>query len=215
VLRSRGRERMGLSAGLRGNGRSFSVAVLREVPHDAFSIVEDLEYGIRLGMAGHRVHYADEACVRGEMVSSEKDSRSQRTRWEAGRFAIAKTHAPKLIGAALRRRSAVLFDLAMDVLVPPLTYIAALAIAGSAISAAVWLWFGGSALAMAPWLASVAFLALYVLRGVAVAGVGLRGLADLAWAPVYMAWKIALTIRQRGQKKDVWVRTAREGGTPP
>ena len=45
-LRSLGRERLGLSAGLRGNGMCFSTRLLREVPHQAFSVVEDLEYGL-------------------------------------------------------------------------------------------------------------------------------------------------------------------------
>jgi cellulose synthase/poly-beta-1,6-N-acetylglucosamine synthase-like glycosyltransferase len=73
-VRSRARERLGVSAGLRGNGMAFAVRLLREVPHDAFSVVEDVEYGIRLGRAGHRVHYAGDARVFGEMVSSERAS---------------------------------------------------------------------------------------------------------------------------------------------
>jgi len=51
-VRSRARERLGASAGLRGNGMAFPLATLHEVPYDAFSLVEDVEYGIRLGLAG-------------------------------------------------------------------------------------------------------------------------------------------------------------------
>src|SRR5881394_4074909 len=69
VLRSAARERLRLSSGLRGNGMCFTSRVLSLVPHDAYSIVEDVEYGIRLGEAGYRVHYAGEAHVYGEMVS--------------------------------------------------------------------------------------------------------------------------------------------------
>ena len=83
-VRSRARERLGVSAGLRGNGMAFACSLLRDVPHDAFSIVEDIEYGIRLGLAGHRVEYAGEAQVFGQMVSTESASRSQRRRWEGG-----------------------------------------------------------------------------------------------------------------------------------
>ncbi len=74
------------------------------MPHDAFSIVEDLEYGIRLGRAGHRVHYAWEAEVLGEMVSSEKAARSQRRRWEGGRWAMTKQFGVPLLDEALRKR---------------------------------------------------------------------------------------------------------------
>jgi 1,2-diacylglycerol 3-beta-glucosyltransferase len=214
VLRSLGRERLGVSAGLRGNGMGFTTSLLREVPHDAFSVVEDLEYGIRLGVAGYRVHYVQEARVLGEMVSSEGASRSQRTRWEAGRFAIARTHAPTLLRQALRRRDPVLADLAMDVLVPPLTWLVLSIVVGCVASGAwsIWTLRTGQAFSIAwiPWALALLFVMAYIARGVVLAGVGMAGVRDLFWAPAYMAWKIVLTLRQRGQKKDVWVRTTRE-----
>jgi cellulose synthase/poly-beta-1,6-N-acetylglucosamine synthase-like glycosyltransferase len=77
-VRSLARERLGVSCGLRGNGMGFSSAVLRAHPHRAFSIVEDVEYGIQLGYAGVQVHYVDEAHVFGQMVVGEQASRSQR-----------------------------------------------------------------------------------------------------------------------------------------
>jgi cellulose synthase/poly-beta-1,6-N-acetylglucosamine synthase-like glycosyltransferase len=214
VLRSLGRERLGVSAGLRGNGMGFTTPLLASVPHDAFSVVEDLEYGIRLGFAGHRVHYVDEARVLGEMVSSEQASRSQRTRWEAGRFAIARTHAPRLIAEAIRRHDPVLADLAMDVLVPPLTWLVLSILLGSVVTVAwsAWSWHATGALSFAwvPWVLSFLFVASYVARGVVLAGVGMAGVRDLLWAPVYMVWKVVLTLKQRGQRKDQWIRTTRE-----
>src|SRR6185295_741988 len=117
-VRSLARERLRVSCGLRGNGMCFTGAVLAEVPHDAFSIVEDVEYGLRLGRAGHRVWYVDEAEALGDMVATSAESRSQRRRWEGGRLALAKMHAPGLLRDALAKRSLMLFDLAMDILVP-------------------------------------------------------------------------------------------------
>jgi 1,2-diacylglycerol 3-beta-glucosyltransferase len=210
VLRSLGRERLRVSAGLRGNGMGFSRALLKEVPHDAFSVVEDLEYGVRLGRKGHRVVFVHEAQVLGEMVSGESKSRSQRTRWEAGRMAMAKLHGFPLLKDAIKERSMLLFDLAMDVLVPPLAYVVAMAFLGG-LGAGVWVFLGGSPVAALPWSFAWLSLVIYVFRGVLLSGLGLRGFVDLAAAPVYIIWKIALAIKQRGQRKDVWVRTAREG----
>src|ERR1700678_2536054 len=119
-VRSRGRELLGVSTGLRGNGMAFSVDLLRAVPHDAFSIVEDVEYGIRIARQGHRVHYAGDARVFGEMASTSSASRSQRRRWEGGRGTLARRHAPALLAAGFARRDLVLIDLATDLLVPPL-----------------------------------------------------------------------------------------------
>ena len=42
IVRSRARERLRLSCGLRGNGMCFSAALLAQVPHEAYSIVEDV-----------------------------------------------------------------------------------------------------------------------------------------------------------------------------
>jgi 1,2-diacylglycerol 3-beta-glucosyltransferase len=213
-VRSRARERLGVSAGLRGNGMSFAAPLLRAVPHDAFSIVEDVEYGIRLGLAGHRVEYAGEAQVFGQMVSSESASRSQRRRWEGGRVALARQHGPKLLAEGFKRRSLLLLDLAADLLVPPLTYIA-LAVAVGFMAAAGWWAIGGGAWwAVAPWGAAMAGLAAYILRGVWLARVGPRVVLDLLWAPVYMCWKIVLALRSSPSKNAEWVRTTREGEKP-
>ena len=51
---------------------------------------------------------------------------------------------------------------------------------------------------------------VYVLRGVALSGMGLAGLADLLWVPVYIIWKLTLRFSDRGRKPEEWVRTTRE-----
>jgi cellulose synthase/poly-beta-1,6-N-acetylglucosamine synthase-like glycosyltransferase len=192
---------------------AFASTLLREVPHDAFSIVEDVEYGIRLGRAGHRVHYAAEAQVFGVMVASEQASRSQRKRWEGGRGALARTHGLPLLFDGLRRRSLLLLDLAADLLVPPLTYVALATIVGGAVSVAVVRVAHAANYALLPWAACAFFLAVYIVRGLWLSGVGLRGVLDLLWAPVYMAWKVVLALRPSSGKGQ-WVRTAREGRKP-
>jgi 1,2-diacylglycerol 3-beta-glucosyltransferase len=208
-LRSIARERLGLSSGLRGNGMAVLVATLRTVPYDAYSIVEDLEYGIRLGRAGHRVWYAGEAQVLSEMVTTEKESRSQRRRWEDGRRALARAEGPRLVFDGLRHRSGLLLDLGLDLLVPPLSYLVSASCLGMMVAAAA---FAGGYVGPLPlilWTLCLGMIATYVARGVFLSGAGLRGFVDLAAAPVYVAWKLAL--RLRPGKKDSWVRTTREG----
>lgn len=213
-VRSLGRERLSVSCGLRGNGMCFTHSVIRQVPHDAFSIVEDLEYGIRLGRAGHRVHYAWEAEVLGEMVSSEKAARSQRRRWEGGRWAMTKQFGLPLLGEALRKRDGVLLDLAMDLLVPPLSYVV-LGAVGLSVAAGVLSGVSGLApLSLAAGTFCVASLGLYVLRGWWVSGMGARGLLDLMAAPFYVVWKVWLMVAGPRDKKGEWVRTTREARKP-
>jgi GT2 family glycosyltransferase len=213
-VRSLGRERLGVSCGLRGNGMCFSHRVIREVPHDAFSIVEDLEYGIRLGRKGYRVHYAWEAEVLGEMVSSEKAARSQRRRWEGGRWAMTKQFGVPLLFESLRKRDGVLLDLAMDLLVPPLSYVVLGAVAVAMAAGALSAWQGQVALSAYAAAFCVGSLGLYVLRGWWVSGMGARGLLDLMRAPFYVFWKVWLMVAGPRDKKGEWVRTTREARKP-
>jgi hypothetical protein len=207
-VRSYGRERLGLSVGLRGNGMCFSTDLLRAHPHEAYGLVEDVEYGIAIGLGGHRVAYAGEAEVLGEMVSGGQGAATQRQRWEGGRRKLAREQVPRLVAQAVGRRSAMLFDLAMDLLVPPLSYVGLLVGTGVAIEL-VLLWvFGAPGVSTWVWLACVAGLALYVVRGVQLSGLGLQGWLALAWAPVYVFWKV-VSVRP-WKKSDDWVRTERE-----
>jgi len=209
VARSRTRERFGLSAGLRGNGMCFSKRVLESVPHEAYSIVEDVEYGIRLAEAGHRVHYCDEAHVYGEMVTTASSARSQRQRWESGRGALTRRHALRLLRKG-SRGDRVLLDLGVDLVVPPLSRIAVLACGGAVVAwvcADVW---GGFQVTRLVYSGCVAAIAVYVLRGWSLSGTGLVGLLDLAFAPVFIAWKLTLARQPKPAASAEWVRTTRE-----
>ena len=209
-VRSLGRERLALSCGLRGNGMCFASSLLRQVPYAAFSLVEDVEYGLRIGEAGHRVWYADEARAMGEMVSTSAASASQRLRWEDGRRAL-RLRAWSLAGRAWRNRDRVLAALAADLLVPPLSRLGALAALGTLLSAGVFL-AGGATYVLVPWAASLLFLLAYLARGWQLSGAGLAGRKALAFAPVYLAWTLAL--RRSGVRPPGWVRTARHGEVP-
>jgi cellulose synthase/poly-beta-1,6-N-acetylglucosamine synthase-like glycosyltransferase len=207
IVRSRTRERLGVSSGIRGNGWCLTCDLLRKVPYRAYSLAEDLEFGITLGLAGFRVAYADDAHVYGEMVSSASVAQRQRQRWESGRFELIRSQTPRLLAAALRRRSGVCLELALDLLLLPLSYLvmgiglftaAAVVLSPWSRFAAFWLWAAG---------ACILILAAHVLRGWQVSGLGARGLLTLARVPGFLVWKILLSGRS---KPTEWVRTDRE-----
>jgi cellulose synthase/poly-beta-1,6-N-acetylglucosamine synthase-like glycosyltransferase len=211
-VRSIARERLRVSAGLRGNGMVFTTKVLAEVPHQAFSIVEDVEYGIRLARNGHRVWYVDDAEVLGEMAAGEQASRTQRERWEVGRLQMARQFGLPLLRDGIRQRSLMLCDLAADLLVPPLSYVVAAAVLGLGVAATV-AWSTDSTWLVAPFAVSVLMLTAYVLRGIQLANVGLRGFVDLLYAPGYMVWKYLLAVRGKRTSQE-WVRTRRSDEGP-
>ncbi|MCH9826780.1 MAG: glycosyltransferase [Gammaproteobacteria bacterium] len=208
ILRSRARERLKLSCGIRGNGWCVTRSTLASVPYAAYSLTEDVEFGIDLGLAGRRVHYADEAQVLGEMVASEKASRSQRQRWESGRLQLLRARGLPLLWQGLRRLSPMCIDLALDLLVLPLSLIVVNAVLLSVLGgAATWI-FASSISWPILGLACLAGVALYVLRGWQLSGTGLRGLMDLGRAPWFVLWKLILMARNRTTQH--WVRTERE-----
>ncbi len=207
-VRSRARERLLLSCGIRGNGWCITHRLLRQVPYQAFSLTEDIEYGIDLGLAGYRVHYADNAHVSAMMVSGEQVARTQRRRWEDGRFQLIRSKTLSLLSASMGSGGIVCLDLALDLLVLPLSYVAInvsllIAVASIAalfgLSSTLWLWLG---------LGCSMSLLLYVLRGWQLSDAGLRGLLDLLRAPFFVLWKVLLMLRRHETVE--WVRTKRE-----
>jgi GT2 family glycosyltransferase len=208
-LRSLARERSGLSCGLRGNGMCFRAEVVRRVPPRAFSIVEDLEYGIELALAGYRVRYVPEAEVLGDMAESAGASRVQRRRWEGGRRRLLRRELPRLLRHAWGERSAVLLDLAADLVVPPLAQLTAFVTIGLGLSAGAVLTGHAAVVALGTWAFSALALVVYVGRGWAISGTGVNGLWALAYAPIYVVWKLGLALRPSGDSR-VWTRTPRK-----
>jgi len=208
IVRSRARERLKVSCGIRGNGWCVTHRLLQNVPYAAFSLTEDVEYGIEIGSAGYRVEYADEAHSDAEMVTGEQTARKQRQRWETGRFQLIRGKTVPLLIAAARQRSLICLDLALDLLVLPLSYVAlnVIALIMVAASAAwwhpvfeIWLWIGGG---------FAVILTMYVLRGWQLSGIGAQGLLDLARAPAFLLWKVLLMMKPH--RAGEWVRTDRE-----
>ncbi len=208
VVRSRGREYLGLSCGIRGNGWCVSLPLLERLPFAAYSLAEDVEYGIDLALlADARVAYVDEAAVLGEMVSSSSAAERQRQRWEGGRIGLIGNRVPALLRKAARRGDAICLDLAVDLLVPPLSYVvlaSLLAIGLGVLDASV---SGTHRLTIALAASSLGCLTLYVARGWAVSGVGWRALADIRQVPGFILHK---TVAVLGRKRTgEWIRTDR------
>ena len=207
-LRSRARERLQLSCGLRGNGWCVTHWLLRQVPYRAYSLAEDIEYGIDLGLAGNRVHYADEAEANGLMVSGAQAAASQRQRWEDGRRQLIRSRTLALLWAATRPDGGVCLDLAFDLLVLPVSHVAVNIVMLLALAGLVLVWDPSAMGWFVLGLACAVSLTLYVLRGWQLSGVGLRGLVDLARAPSFVLWKLLLMLRAHDSAE--WVRTNRE-----
>ena len=91
VVRPAGRDRLGLSAGILGNGFAVRQSVVGKNSYNSLSVVEDLEFHIRLVLGGKKVHFLNDAKVSSALPSTKQGETTQRSRWEGGRANAART----------------------------------------------------------------------------------------------------------------------------
>ena len=205
LVRPLGKRRIGASAGLKGSGMCFSRRVIEEAGWQAFGLAEDIEQHNRLLRRGFRVGFAREAVVTGASPDSLADARGQHRRWEAGRLAAMRHDAIPLLADGLRLRSMPRFDAGVELLIPPLSIVAAalvtLFIAGVLMnSALVW---GSAAVGLAS-------LAVYLLAGLWLQGLGWRTTFwSIAMIPGYACWKLAVYAQSIAAKPMRWEQTRR------
>jgi len=203
ALRPRGRHALGWSAGILGNGFALTAQTLQQVPYRATSVVEDLEYHLRLIEQDLRVHFADETTVRGDMPVAGSGQSTQRARWEGGRLRMLLDHGASLLRRGLSGQWRLLEPL-LDLLLLPLAYHTVLLLALLAIPLG---WARGLG------LAGLAWLLLHVLVAAGVGGLGPRRLWLALWAvPEYLWWKLRMlraTVKT-SQASAEWERTHRD-----
>jgi cellulose synthase/poly-beta-1,6-N-acetylglucosamine synthase-like glycosyltransferase len=203
-LRPLGRMVLGGSAGLKGNGMVFTAAILREHQWSA-SLTEDIEYHMALILGGRRVTFAPDAIVWAEMPSTLKASQTQNVRWERGRQEMVRRYVPRLLRAALARRSFLLFDAAVEQIIPPFSLVAAASVM-ALIGALILQNIAGVLLGGLLLLGQ----AVYILAGLWISGAPKQVYQALLFAPAFIVWKVWLYIRVLiGLDRKGWIRTAR------
>lgn len=207
VLRPRGRDALGLSAGILGNGFALSRQTLDRVPYLAHSIVEDVEYHVLLVQAGLRVTWVDDALVRGDMPQASAAAGVQRARWEGGRLRLACERVPSLLAEVGRTGRWRLLDPVADLLLLPLVLHVVLLLLALGLALV-----GGARPVAITAAAALGMVAVHVLTGLVLIRAQAAHWRALAGVPGYFLWKLLLTTRivrsARGQA--TWVRTERD-----
>ena len=214
-VRPSGLARLGLPCQLMGTGMAFPWAILREARLGTSALVEDLQLGLDLALAGHPPRFCPEALVTSPLPRQEQARASQRRRWEHGHLATLLGTAPRVLASAVRRLDPALLAMGLDLCVPPLSLLVL-------SSAAVLLVSVAAGALGAPWTpALLAGLAVgLVLASILAAWLrfGRRHYpaSVLLKAPLYSLAKIPLYFGFVGRRQRDWVRTQREpGGEPP
>jgi cellulose synthase/poly-beta-1,6-N-acetylglucosamine synthase-like glycosyltransferase len=206
-VRPLGRNGIGGSSTLTGNGMCLSRTIVERYPWRAFGIAEDYQYYLTIIQKGERVRYVPEAIVRSQMPITFAQMRTQDVRWEASEPQQSSWRtALSLLKSGLRTKNFVQIEAVWELLTPPLAFMAAsstLAFIASLllrspldIGIGVAL-FGG----LIGYIATALYL-LHAPRAVYKA---------LLHAPGFLLWKLwVYFVLSRSRKHtSEWVRTAR------
>jgi cellulose synthase/poly-beta-1,6-N-acetylglucosamine synthase-like glycosyltransferase len=203
-LRPLGRMVLGGSTGLKGNGMVFAADILRRHRWSA-SLTEDIEYHMELILSGERAYFAPDAVVWAEMPDSLDAAQSQNERWEKGRMEMVQRFVPQLLRESVQQRKFVLFDAAVEQIIPPFSVLVG---AGGACLLAALALRSRQGIALAT--AIILGQAVYVFTGLALARAPWSLYRALLFTPGFVAWKLWLYVRLvLGIKPRSWVRTTR------
>jgi cellulose synthase/poly-beta-1,6-N-acetylglucosamine synthase-like glycosyltransferase len=201
VVRGYGRRALGFPDTLKGNGMWFHASVLEKTPWRAFSLAEDLEFGLLLRSEGVSIRFFPDSLATGLPGEGHEASSHQRARWESGRLAIVMKELPRLIRSNLSPST---LDLIMELATPPLSFY--VIILGALLLLNLCLGLSTVLIATA-----IAALGFNLLAAVPLAGLPADALMDLAGAPFFLLWKISLLPRiWRDRNSKKWIRTDRK-----
>lgn len=207
-VRPLGLWRAGGPCQLMGTGMAFPWPLIQNAPLASGHLVEDMQLGIDLALAGRPPRFVPQALVTSTFPDTDAAATSQRTRWEHGHIATLFSAGPRLLWAGLRQGRASVALLALDLMVPPL----ALLLLAHLVLAAVNL-LGYAALGWGlPLFISAAALAL-LAAAVLLAWVGfgrdIVSFAELASAPLYALRKLPIYTAFLRRRQAEWVRAKR------
>jgi hypothetical protein len=208
-LRPLGRNALGASSGLYGNGMAFATDVLLSRTWSDH-LTEDIELQNQLLLDGVLVAYAPEAVVEAAMPTTLEGARTQNERWERGRLELARRFVPQLARTAARdpQRRVPAVDAVLDHLVPPLSVL--VAGTGAVVGASSVVGVLRRTRATRGWWLVLA-LVVHVLSGLVLAKAPIQVYRSLLRAPALVAWKLRLWVRMVARPgAEGWTRTERE-----
>lgn len=210
LVRPKGMSQLGLPCLLTGTGMAFPWSILCQISLASGNLVEDMQLSIDLAVAGYPTLLCPDGLVTGVLPKQQQSATSQRTRWEHGHLQTLKTQVPRLLKASVQQRRFDLLALALDLAIPPLSFL-------------VMLWLGIFIIGLAATGLGVATMPVWLL---AVEGCLLLIATLLAWAvfgrdrvpmqallaiPFYILWKIPLYFAFLFRPQTEWIRTDRDG----
>lgn len=203
-VRQRALGRLAGAALLQGSGMAFPRRIFDSVEWKADSLVEDLDMGVDLLLAGEKVVFDDSALFFSD-ASSDAGTASQRRRWEHGMLSSMTRHVPALLHRALRRDRRLAW-IALDLMIPPTVML----LAGSVLMLGLITAVSGLAVPTLLLVLALILLGAGLARAWRAEGRAILPMRSIAQIPAYIFWKLPIAAQFFLRREKQWVRTERE-----
>ena len=195
---------------LTGTGMAFAWRVIADAELASDNIVEDMQLGIDLAIAGATPISCQAALVTSNMAPTENAARVQRIRWEHGHFTTLVTQAGRLFREAFKQRRPGLALLGLEVAVPPLASLAML-LGVFFLLSLIFSFFGVIPASLSFWFAFLnVLLILSMLTTWFNWGREILDWRQLLTIPLYIIWKIPIYFGLLIRRERAWTKTPRK-----
>jgi hypothetical protein len=206
-VRPLGRNGLGCSSTLTGNGICLRREVVQRYPWRSFALAEDYHYYLTLLQQGVLVRYVPDAVVRAQMPTTFAQMKTQDIRWESSAGGQPLWEIVRGLGSAgLKYRDLARLEGIAELLTPPLSLLVGWCLLTLIGSLCLW-WLPGALVS----LALIAGLLVYIGAPLVLLKPPRAIYRALAFAPVFLVWKlwVYFVLRKRKKYSTEWVRTSR------
>lgn len=120
LVRLLGLNRLGWHSLLTGSGMAFPWSLINQVSLAGSKTTDDMQLTVDLALAGSTPVFCEQAVVVGRLMK-DQDAQSQRSRWEHGHMEMIGVEVPRLLKAFVTTGRIAALQLALDILIPPLS----------------------------------------------------------------------------------------------
>ncbi|HZZ44682.1 MAG TPA: hypothetical protein VFE58_17230, partial [Tepidisphaeraceae bacterium] len=209
IVRPLGLRTLNLPCLLTGTGMAFPWHTIRSAPLASSNIVEDMQLGLDLSLAGHSPRACPSALLIGTIENKSPIAFRQRTRWEHGHLATLLHNTPRLLLASLQQRRPELLALALEVSVPPIALLVLLIFLSLLACTAATIFLHSSPIPVLILTLSTLTLITCLFLSWARFARDRIPLRTLAAVPFYILWKLPLYLAFFTHRERNWIRTTR------
>ena len=191
-------------------GTAFPWSVINQVSLASNNLVEDMQFGIDLAIAGSPPLFCSSTKVQGVLPLKNKAAQTQRTRWEHGHLSTLRTQVPRLIKESWKQKRLDLLAIAIDLSIPPLSLLVILWFSAAVIAMIASFIEGRTNIALNWMLIEGIVLFMGVLLAWVKFGRAILPFKSLIKVPFYILWKFPIYFRFLIKPQKHWVRTERD-----